>query len=249
MKNRKPMIGVIPLFDDEKDSVWMLPGYLDGIRLAGGIPLVLPLCCGGADLQQVDAVCDGYLFTGGHDVDPRLYGEEKSALCGPLNPDRDELERQIFHLAWEQDKPVLGICRGLQMINVLMGGTLYQDLPAQYTGVGAAETEGQGPVRVLHHMEPPYDRPCHSVNLAPDAPLARLLGRECLDVNSYHHQGIRRLADGLAAMATAKDGLVEAVWAPGRTYVQAVQWHPEFMYRKYPEALKIFASFVGSCRG
>ncbi len=104
----KPVIGVMPLFDEEKDSIWMVPGYMEGIRRAGGIPLMVPLWCEGEDLEQINDICAGFLFTGGQDVDPHLYGEEPDALCGRINHARDELEKRIY-IASEKDEKWLGI--------------------------------------------------------------------------------------------------------------------------------------------
>ncbi len=149
----KTVIGVIPLYDDEKESIWMLPGYMDGISEAGGIPVILPLKMNEEDFEKIDSFCDGYLFTGGHDIHPGIYGEENRGKCGVFNGERDKIEGMIFKRAYEQDKPVLGICRGLQMINALMGGTLYQDIPEELS----TSTE--------HHMKPPYDREAHKAKV------------------------------------------------------------------------------------
>ena len=155
----KPVIGVMPLFDEEKDSIWMVPGYMEGIRRAGGIPLMVPLWCEGEDLGQINDICAGYLFTGGHDVDPHLYGEEPDALCGRINKARDDLEKRVFDMAWETDKAVFGICRGLQIMNVFLGGTLYQDLPTQYVcaragNAGMVDHHMCAPLSLIHISEP-----------------------------------------------------------------------------------------------
>ena len=217
----------------------MVPGYMDGIRRAGAVPMILPLVCDQADLRQIKSMCSGYLFTGGHDVDPSLYGEEKTGLCGPACMERDRLEQNVFRMAWEDHKAVLGICRGLQLINVLMGGTLFQDLPSEFQGTCCIE----------HHMKPPYSRVCHQVELVQGGPLCKLLGRNSMGVNSYHHQGIKKLAPGLKATAVAEDGLVEGIYAPDREYIQAVQWHPEFMSPGDADAGKIFRSFIEGSKG
>lgn len=234
----KPVIGVIPLFDEEKDSIWMVPGYMEGIRAGGGLPVILPLKADEGETEQVCGMCDGFLFTGGHDVDTALYGAKKSDKCGLPNHDRDILEKRIFAYALEKDKPVFGICRGIQLINVLCGGTLYQDLPTEYTGTKEVE----------HHMNPPYDVPCHEVTIVKDTPLSKLLGKSTLSVNSYHHQAIKELASSLTAMAVSEDGLIEAVYMPGKKFIQAVQWHPEFIYLKDKDAVKLFESFADACR-
>jgi putative glutamine amidotransferase len=212
----RPVIGVVPLWDEGKGSLWMLPGYMDGVERAGGLPLMLPLSAAEAVWRQCVELCDGFLVTGGQDVSPSLYGEETLPLCGELCPARDRMERALFAAALAADKPGLGSCRGIQLFNALLGGSLYQDIPAQMPGA------------VRHTQKPPYDRPVHAIRVAADSPLLSLIGQETLAVNSYHHQGIKCLAPALKVMAAAEDGLAEAVWMPEKHFVWAVQWHPEF---------------------
>ncbi len=231
----KKVIGVLPLWDDEKNSLWMLPGYLEGITAAGGLPFVLPLTVENSDIRQLCGMCGGFLFTGGHDVCPSLYGEK------PLNHSvvscrkRDMMEQEVLSYALETGKPLLGICRGIQFLNAALGGTLYQDLPLQH------------PSAIDHHMSPPYDRTCHLVHLVKDSPLYQLLGLQTLGVNSYHHQAIREVAPSLTVMAVSEDDLVEAVCMKDQKFVWAVQWHPEFSYRSDEYSQKIFDAFVGHC--
>lgn len=227
----KPIIGVTPLWDEEKNSYWMLPGYLEGLEEAGAIPVILPLAADGADIAQLVDLCDGFLFTGGQDVAPQLYGEALKPTCGELCPARDTLERELLNRALEQDKPILGICRGLQFLNVALGGTLYQDLPTEH------------PSGIEHSMKPPYDQAAHMVRILPDTPLAALLQKTDLDVNSCH-QAVKTLAPGLAEMARSTDDLIEAVYLPGKTFAWAVQWHPEMSLRADEASGKIFKAFV-----
>lgn len=232
---RKPIIGLVPLVDAERESFWMLPGYMEGVQDAGGLPVMLPLTDSKSDAAELASLCDGFLYTGGHDVSPSLYGEEPLPECGELCPGRDGLEVPLLLEAMARDKPVLGICRGLQLINTALGGTLYQDLPTQR------------PSACEHHMAAPYDRPEHMVRLAEHSPLKRLLQAEEIGVNSCHHQGVKRLAPSLNVMAEAPDGLVEAVCAPESRFVWAVQWHPEFSRRVDENSRKLFEAFVQSC--
>ena len=229
---KQPIIGVIPLWDDEKDSIWMLPGYTRGLEDAGAVPVILPLTVSTAVLKRAAGLCDGFLFTGGHDVNPELYKQEKSARCGETCGARDQMETYIFRESvLNQGKPALGICRGIQFFNAMLGGTLYQDIPTEF------------PSSITHVKGPPYDAPAHAVRLLPESALCKLTGKERLEVNSYHHQGINKLADSLDAMALSDDGLVEAVSMPDHPYLQAVQWHPEF-FLKDETSQKIFADFV-----
>ena len=230
----KPVVGVMPLWDDDKDSIWMLPGYMDGIRQAGGIPIMFPFTEDERELDQLMDLCDGFLLTGGHDVSPDLYHEEPIGGIVISCPKRDGMEGIVLRKALEQDKPVLGICRGIQLINVFFGGSLYQDIPMQYP----SETD--------HHQMPPYDQPAHVINLVEGSPLAQCLGTDQLAVNSCHHQAVSRLAPALKAMAYAPDGLVEAVCMPGQKFLWAVQWHPEFSYRTDVSSRRIFRAFAES---
>lgn len=179
-------------------------------------------------------MCDGFLFTGGHDVSPEWYGMEafsSNVICSKM---RDEMEGALMKRALEENKSILGICRGIQFLNVHLGGTLYQDLPTEH------------PSGVEHHQTAPYDIPVHTNRIVKDSPLHQLLEKENFTVNSYHHQAIRKLAPDLEVMAESEDGLVEAVYMPSKTFVWALQWHPEFAYKTDKDSRKIFQAFVDS---
>ncbi len=231
----KRIIAVVPLWDDEKQSIWMLPGYMNGIREAGAIPVILPLASEPKDALAVFEQCDGLLMTGGHDVSPSLYQEQRGMNCGASCEERDLLETALYTNALEQDKPVLGICRGIQLINVLQGGTLYQDLPTEYAS------------GIEHHMKPPYTNVAHFVELTEGTPLYELLSTKRLGVNSYHHQAVKTLGSDLETMAKSEDGLVEAVRHGKKKFVWAVQWHPEFDFHVNESSRKIFKAFVAAC--
>ncbi|MDR3166618.1 MAG: gamma-glutamyl-gamma-aminobutyrate hydrolase family protein, partial [Treponema sp.] len=190
----RPLIGVTPLWDEKKGSLWMLPGYMDGLVRAGAMPLMLPLTTCQDVLRQLAGLCAGFLFTGGDDVFPGLYGEEVLPCCGPVCGERDAMEKALFSIAvLEQNKSAFGICRGIQLFNVLLGGALYQDLPAQFSES-----------TLSHQQKPPYDKPVHQVKIVRGSPLHALVGRDTLAVNSSHHQGISKLAPDLVPMALAE---------------------------------------------
>ena len=203
----KKIVGLIPLYDDEKDSYWMLPGYMKVLEACGALPVMLPLTTDTEELDDCFRLCDGILMTGGHDVDPKLYGEHAKATCGTACSNRDQMETYLFKKALEEDKPVFGICRGVQLMNVLLGGTLYQDLPTEY------------PSGTEHHMTPPYDKPIHKVDVVSGTKLSDIIGAGEHAVNSYHHQAIKELAPGAEAMAYSEDGLVEAISVPGKSFL------------------------------
>ena len=232
----KPIVGVMPLWDDRKESLWMLPGYMDGISRAGGIPVVFPLSADERNLEQLAGICDGFLFTGGHDVSPKIYGEEPMEGVVDTCEKRDAMETVVLRSAMNADKPVLGICRGIQFINAVLGGTLYQNLPTQK------------PAAVNHRQNPPYDLPAHHVAVVKDSPLYEHLKADRLPVNSYHHQAVKEVAPGLAVMAVAPDGIVEALYKPDRRFLWAVQWHPEFSFRTDANSRKIFEAFAAAMK-
>lgn len=234
---KKPLIGVVPLWDSKMESYWMQPGYMEGIQNAGGIPIILPMTTDEDILKQLAEECDGFLFTGGQDIAPENYGEKALAECGEPYPERDQMEFWLFdHAVMGMDKSGFGICRGLQLFNVCLGGTLYQDLPTQWFGRGD----------INHKQLPPYHIPVHKNTIDVGTPLFSLLKTYSLAVNSYHHQAIKELAGRLKPMAVSEDGIVEAAYVPGRRFIWAVQWHPEFI----PEdaySRRLFSEFVNSC--
>ncbi len=235
----RPVIGVVPLVDHKLESLWMLPGYFDAVSEAGGVPMMLPLTADPDVLFRALDVVDGVVVTGGQDVGPALYGEKDPSaigLCGELCPERDAMEALLVPELVARDVPTLGICRGIQVINAVLGGTLWQDVPRQR------------PSAVEHHGKPPYDEPVHTVEVLAGTPLSSCVGAGELPVNSYHHQALRDVAPGLTAMAMAADGVVEAVWRPASRFFWAVQWHPEFAHKVDEPSRKIFSALVGAAR-
>ena len=229
-----PNIGVIPLWDVDIGISHRLQMYLNGIESAGGRCTIFPKYYDRDSIVRQCGGVDGILFTGGVDLSPGLYGEEKDAQCGSIQKDRDELELLVFKEAvLNMDKPAFGICRGIQLINVALGGSLYQDLPTRF----------KGSVTVCHDQKNLNDEYSHIVAIEAGSPLRALTETDSLYVNSYHHQGIHKLAPSLERMASSKDGLTEAVYMPGKKFVWAVQWHPE---RTLHDAAsrKLFESFV-----
>lgn len=232
----KPIIGVTPLYDNEKESIWMLPDYTNLIEACGAVPVILPLTEDEAVLQACVTLCDGFLFTGGQDVDPALYNQSPVPQLGELCVLRDRMEEILFAKILECDKPVLGICRGIQVMNVLLGGTLYQDLPTQH------------PYEIRHSMEKPCNRPAHTVQVLENTLLASILGAGEYGVNSCHHQAVRDLAPCAEPMAISEDGLVEALSVPGKRFAAAVQWHPEMTYDTDPKCCLLMQAFVDAAR-
>lgn len=196
----KPVIGISMQYHPELPRYDMSAEYAQAVAAVGGIPLLLP------ELQEENVadllgLCQGVVFSGGEDVEPARYGNKKDALCGRVSPHRDEAELRLFRLAMERQLPILGICRGIQLLNVALGGTLTQHIP------GHRDTT-------------------HSIEVEKDSLLYPLTGDSC-HVNSYHHQIIDRPGEGLRVIARNEEGGIEAVELPGHPFFLGVQWHPE----------------------
>ncbi len=228
------IVGVVPLWDEHKESIWMLPGYFNGIAVAGAIPMMLPLTSDKKILTECLSRIDGVLFTGGHDVSPELYGAKRIDKCGSVCPERDVMESFLIKECIARDKPFLGICRGIQILNAVLGGTLWQDLPTQR------------PSSINHCMCAPYDRGVHDVTLKDKGMLWAMLGVKVLKVNSYHHQAVKDLSPNLCCEAVSEDGLCEAARVKNARFGLALQWHPEFYNGKDEHSNAIFKAFVSA---
>jgi putative glutamine amidotransferase len=212
--------------------------YVDAVIRAGAAPLLIPNVTDKALLRTLYDRLDGLLLSGGGDIDPSYYGESRHEKCGLPSPERDETELTLIRWAIDEGMPLLAICRGIQVLNVALGGTLYQDLQAQ-----APEAE-------RHSWSPGYPRDyiAHAVSIGPQTRLARIVGADPLPVNSFHHQAIKDVAPGLTVTARAPDQIIEAVEANGQAFVVGVQWHPEGLARDDVRAQRLFDALVKACR-
>jgi putative glutamine amidotransferase len=215
--------------------------YVQSLTEAGAIPWLIPLVDDEA-LRGVYEELDGVFLPGGADIDPASYGTDPHPLCDKTDPARDRVELLLAKWALEDGKPMLGVCRGMQLINIAAGGTLYQDIREQLSGSIKHDYFPFGDER--------YERDylAHEVKIEPNARVARFLGAGSVRVNSMHHQGIRDVGRGLRVTAVAPDGLIEGLESDNGHYVVAVQWHPEALAQdKGMRAL--FRDFVAEAEG
>jgi putative glutamine amidotransferase len=216
--------------------------YVRVLTNAGAVPWLLPLLRDDeTTLRLVYEQLDAVFLTGGVDVDPTTYGEERHELCDRSDPARDWVEIHLVRWALADGKPILGVCRGIQLINVACGGSLYQHVPDQL------------PQAMKHDSFPAAtnftrDHLAHVVEVDPSSRLGRLMGSPEIQVNSMHHQGIKRLASSLRPSAHAPDGLIEGVEGRNGQYLLAVQWHPEELVETHPSMRRLFTDFVEAAR-
>ena len=248
-QTRRPTIGVTTQTLQAIDgipaglptSVVMNQRYYEAVAAAGGAPVLIPLLEDEEALRATYEACAGILIPGGVDMDPATYGEAPHEKLGRIDQDRDRVELQLTHWCIEDKKPLLGLCRGLQVINVAQGGTLFQDIDAQFQGA------------IRHDYFPTYgferDHLSHDVAVEPSSRLRSLVDLDQLPVNSMHHQGVKQLGRGLIACARASDGLIEAVESTNGHWMVGVQWHPEVFESTDPHTRDLFRGFVDAARG
>ena len=243
----KPIIGITSNFmADIPEAVkagiaapnqpWVLLAdeYVQALERAGAVPVILPAHVRFEENENLFSRLDGVVLSGGNDVSPMLYGERFGEHCGMLDPKRDDYEIRLASYALERDMPLLGICRGLQVLNVAEGGALYQDLPS-------------GGFKSHSLWSGDRNTGTHQVKILEESPLWEILGKDEVWVNSFHHQAVRQLAPTLKAAAVSSgDSLIEGAWKPGKRFALAIQWHPEMMFESALQA-KIFAAFAAAC--
>jgi putative glutamine amidotransferase len=242
----KPLIGITTEHfssgyapEPDRNVQGALSTYVEAVLQAGGLPVLIPLAVVADDLQALYARLDGVLIPGGGDLDPALYHQAPHPALGQVDLDRDRTELEVARQALADGKPLLGVCRGAQVINVAQGGTLYQDLPSEFPG------------QLMRHAHPVSEFPrhhlAHHVQVAEESLLARCLGAPIVQVNSRHHQAIKEVAPGLVVVARAPDGVIEGVEQPDHPFAVGVQWHPENL-QAHPEMKALFKQFVAACR-
>jgi len=235
-----PIIGITSgkiLGNSQLTRVSLIDKYVQAIQLAGGVPLVIPTGITSAELVFCRQVFDGYLLTGGGDIAIERFDGEPNPRISDVDPDRDQMEIEITQFAFEENKPLLGICRGIQIINVAMGGSLFTDIITQRENA------------IKHDWYPNVARnyEAHSVKIVENSIMYQIIHGDEVNVNSLHHQAIKELGQHILPTAYAPDGIIEAVESPIHQFFLGVQWHPEWMLSS-PSMVNIFKQFVTSAK-
>ena len=236
----RPLIGITmsrrKSSSGERDLYGVLYPYVEAVCGQGGLPMLIPLGLQMDELRDLYDRADGLVLSGGGDIHPEQYGDTLTELCTRIDPERDELEFALVRWAAAEGKPILAICRGIQSMNVALGGTLWRDLATEL------------PNAAKHDYYPGYprDKRTHNLSVTPDSRLAQLLQATSVEVNSLHHQACRKLAPDLRQVAAAPDRIVEAAEIPDHPYAVGVQWHPEWI-QNTPDQQGLFAGLVNAC--
>jgi putative glutamine amidotransferase len=228
-----PKIGITCGEDFKEGKVFLTNYYLRCIQRAKGIPWLIPSI--EKNIGEYLANLDGIVLSGGVDVDPLYFNQEPLVGMGEITPGRDNFEIKLVKAAVTLNIPILAICRGVQVLNIALGGKIYQDINSQLPNVNK------------HMQDAPKWYPTHSIKVKQDTILAKILKKEVDRVNSFHHQAVSNLADGIVAAAFSPDGIVEAITMPNKKFVLGVQWHPECMAERYVEQQNIFNELVKTC--
>lgn len=222
--------------DGKSDRYYVSTDYVQAIEQAGGIPFLLPYVSDEDALNTMVASVDAILLPGGVDLDPVNFMEEPIQNLGKVDPDWDNLELTVARLALESDIPILGICRGVQVLNVAAGGSLYQDIPSQIK------------TTLKHYQSAPRWHATHEVHVEADTKTYAMLGAETIRVNSFHHQSVKAVAPDFKITAKARDAVIEAIESKVHRFAVGVQWHPECMLERYPSFVDIFKALVDAGR-
>ena len=211
--------------------------YSRAIEYAGGTPLLIPHVGDIECINQYLGVLDGLVLSGGGDIDPLLFGQEPHQNLGSVDRVRDEMELQLTQKALDQDLPILAICRGIQMLNVAAGGTIYQDIAAEM------------PQPTLRHSQSGAGwYASHTIDIMSESRLFQVFDSPTARVNSFHHQAVREIGEGFIVTAKARDNVIEAIESPTHRFVIGVQCHPEMMWEHHPEVLNLFTAFLKACQ-
>ena len=228
-KHQRPVIGITSSHEKD-DKLFVRQAYTDAISKAGGIPFIIPVTDNSGALQDILANLDGLLITGGDDINPAFYNERPIGPLNDIDIQNDNFNLAIIRMAYNINMPILGICRGEQVINVAFKGSLYQDIPTQVSS------------KIRHNKIDDNTKSIHSVSIAKNSRLYKIIGTDNLKVNSSHHQSIKQVADNLRIVALASDNVVESVESIDNNNIIAVQWHPECMSEE--SATCIFNEFI-----
>lgn len=270
----KPVIGVLPQYSAENNRIMIVENFFNSVRAAGGIPVLLPLRNESAEVAEILERFDGFLYPGGPDISPFYFGEEAAPEYGNIVPERDKIELELLPEIIKTGRPVFGICRGIQVMNVALGGTLIQNIPTwqelpviqgeERGNISAGTTEAEQRKRhrnealpciraklprIGHYQQAGNEVQTHLVKVERNTLLYDIVKKDTLKVNTFHHQACKELARSLVLNATSADGIIEAIAMEHHRFFLGVQWHPEHLFFVDEDMAKIWRAFIRAAEG
>lgn len=224
----RPIIAITPNITNDESLLQLNNKYCEAILAVGGLPIIITY----KQLKELAYIMQGLLLTGGGDIDPLLCGEQPIHELGSISPMRDKGELELCKIAIEKHIPILGICRGCQILSIASGGSIYQDIYNNNIS------------NIKHYQQAPKYYPTHTIEINKSSKLMSIYKKDILDVNSFHHQAVCSIGHDIIISARAKDNIIEAIEYKKYKFILGVQWHPEAMFEKYPEHLELFKSFI-----
>ncbi|AEY68057.1 gamma-glutamyl-gamma-aminobutyrate hydrolase family protein [Clostridium sp. BNL1100] len=238
MYKGKPIIGITAAFDYDKNISTLKDDYYEAIIQCGGLPVIIPVTEEKSAWVEYLDICSGFILSGGPDIDAAYFGKGNMPYANEISPIRDSMEIFLTQQAIAMDKPILGICRGCQIMNIAAGGSIYQDIYVECS---------EGNTLLKHSQQAPRWFQIHDVNIYKPSCLYNVFGKDSLKVNSFHHQAVSEVAPGFTVNACSQDGIIEAISNENKKFVLSVQWHPENLWRKDRTHLKLFERLVSVC--
>lgn len=237
MKRGRPVIGITAAYDFEKGISTLKEEYYDAVMQCMAVPIIIPATDDKVMWVEYLNICDGIILSGGPDVDASHFGKCNMPYANEISPIRDSMELFIAKQALAMDKPILGICRGIQVINIAAGGSIFQDIYA----------ENNDKQLIKHSQQAPRWFQIHNINILGGTHLHSIFGTDTLKVNSFHHQAVNKIGSEIIINAYSEDGIIEAISHESKKFVLGVQWHPENLWRKDKVHLKVFERLISVC--
>jgi putative glutamine amidotransferase len=238
MYKKKPVIGITTAYDFDRCSSWIREDYYEAVTQSGGIPVLIPATEDKSIWASYLDVCDGIILSGGPDVDAAYFGKNNLPCTNEISPVRDSMETYIARSAIDLDKPLLGICRGIQVLNIAAGGSIFQDI---------YEENITGKQLIKHSQQAPRWFEIHNINIIHDTYLYSIYKENLQKVNSFHHQAVSEVAPDFTVDAYADDGIIEAISHRNRKFIIGVQWHPENLFKRDDSHRKLFERLITVC--
>jgi putative glutamine amidotransferase len=238
MHSSKPVIGITTAYDFEKSICTLKEDYYEAILRCGAVPLLIPVTDIESCWENYLDICNGLILSGGPDIDATYFGKNNMPFANEISPIRDSMEIFLARQAITRDMPILGICRGIQVINIAAGGSIFQDIYAE---------NSSEKILIKHSQQAPRWFKIHDINIQAETCLHNIFNTDRLRVNSFHHQAVCEVAPNFIINACSEDGSIEAISQENKKFVLGVQWHPENLWRKDETQLKLFERLVSVC--